>query len=122
MKQGTRVWIKCESSGRPADTLILNSTTREAILAIGKWMLETYMGNHITIRVARTEVDLTRNLREVRDADMMGELESLLGGTPEPSDQNDNDTEFDQSPQCPHGNRLNERCQDCVREHQIATM
>ena len=73
MKLNTMIWLKVESKGRPADTLLMNDTTHKCILAIGKWMANVYMGSHIDIRVARTEAELSRTPAErqqSRDEDM----------------------------------------------------
>jgi hypothetical protein len=135
VKMNTEVWLKCESKGRPAHTLKTNCSTREAILAIAKWLGEVYMGSHIDIRIARTELELaqsTQERRATKDGDMMAELESMLaGGTPEGDNDHINQAALEESimtiqnqikPVCPHGQPLSIPCLECRVEHNKATM
>lgn len=82
MKPETPVWLKCESVGRPANTLTMQCSTREAVRTIAEWLMGTYMGQKIRITLARTEEELsTRHSSNVQS--MMDELDSIIGGTPE---------------------------------------
>ncbi len=136
MKQETVVWAKFESSGKPADTLIFQSPIREVIFRMAKWLTTVYMGNHITIRLARIESDLYATSRQLRDSNLDNELAEMLelaglGGTPEGDHINQpalNDSISEvrsqmtpQILQCPHGESFAHLCMDCKREHNKAT-
>lgn len=83
MRLDTMVWIRCETKGRPADTIQEQLTIRDAVLRIAQWLAKVYMGSHIVIRIARTEAELHSASRKSRELDeLSGELDKLLGGTP----------------------------------------
>jgi uncharacterized protein YegP (UPF0339 family) len=86
MKPETKVWLKCESIGRPADTLVTNCTAREAMKALAQWILTTYMGSKIRIIMARSEAELADDRRSAAHNDVMADLESILGPEAEESD------------------------------------
>jgi hypothetical protein len=89
MKPNTRIWIKCENVGNPADMLVMNDSARECVLAIGQWLMGVYMGQKIRIAIARS---LRKNCMRIAahpaSGTMMNDLESIIGGTPEPSGEN----------------------------------
>jgi hypothetical protein len=62
----------------------MNCSTREAIKASAEWLMGVYMGSKIRITMARTEEELSENRKSNNVADMMADLESIIGGTPEP--------------------------------------
>lgn len=82
MKPNTQIWLSCRSIGRPADDLTFQGTIREAAMEIAKWLLATYMGSRIEIRVGRRLEDL-RDARIKQDSNMLEDLEALIGGTPD---------------------------------------
>lgn len=80
------VWLKCESVGRPESTITLNATNRECIKAIAEWLLETYMGQKIRITLARTEAELATDRRSAATAEMLADLDSMIGQVEENQD------------------------------------
>lgn len=80
MKPETKVWLKCESIGRPSDTLITLCTVREAIKVQANWLLGVYMGSKIRVLIARTEAELSDDRRSAANQDVMQDLESILNG------------------------------------------
>lgn len=86
MKPETKVWLKCESIGRPADTLVMQCSVREAMKVQANWILGVYMGSKIRISMARTEAELADDRRTAAQNDVMADLESILGAEPEESD------------------------------------
>lgn len=86
MKPETKVWLKCESIGRPADTLVMQCSVREAMKVQAQWILGVYMGSKIRISIARTEAELGDDRRSAATNDVMADLESILGSDTEESD------------------------------------
>jgi hypothetical protein len=93
VKPDTIVWLKLTNVGRPADAMICQLSTRDAILQIGKWILGAYMGQKIRITLARSEEELVENRKSSTVESMMSDLESLVGGTPEGSGSDNGDSE-----------------------------
>lgn len=85
MKPETKVWMRCESIGRPADTLVVNDSAREAMKALATWLMSVYMGSKIRVIIARTEAELGDDRRSAAQNDVMQDLESILG--PEPTQE-----------------------------------
>jgi len=83
VKPETKVWLRCESVGKPANTLEMQTSVREAVKSIAQWLMGVYMGSKIRITLAREQHELGDSAKSIKTSDLMGELESLLGGTPE---------------------------------------
>lgn len=82
MRENTEIWLRMESKGKPKFNVTEQVTIREAIFQIAKWLMAVYMGHRIEISIARRLEDLKpAGIRD--DIDMMSDLESLIGGTPD---------------------------------------
>jgi hypothetical protein len=79
MKPDTKIWLRCESVGRPEATITKQLTVREAIKEIAAWLLAIYMGQKIRIAIAREESGLATDRRSAANQDIMDDLESILG-------------------------------------------
>lgn len=88
MKQGTKVWAKCESMGRPNETLVINDSVYQCVMKFADWMQNTYMGSYMRFTIARTQQELEDATRKWArkekesgepDQDMMHDLITLLG-------------------------------------------
>jgi hypothetical protein len=86
MKPYTRIWLQCESVGRPETAIRKQVTVREATLEIATWLLDVYMGSKIRITIGRNETDLSSDRRSADVADILGDLESLIPASEEESD------------------------------------
>jgi hypothetical protein len=104
MKPETKVWLKCESIGRPADTFVMQCSAREAVKVLASWLMGVYMGSKIRILMARTEAELCDDRRSAANQDVMRDLESILGPEPELA--------------CVHGNTPND-CGVCKVEEAL---
>jgi hypothetical protein len=82
MKPNTQIWLSCRSIGRPANDLTFQGTIREAAMEIAKWLLATYMGSRIEIRVGRRPEDLLDS-KVKQDSNMLQDLEALIRETPQ---------------------------------------
>lgn len=85
MKQSTIVSMKLESVGRPAHTVTHEDVpVREATLLIARWLLDSYMGTHIRITLARTTAELQQAVSRGQGAGsnnpdlLLDELASVL--------------------------------------------
>lgn len=82
MKMSTTVWAQMESPGRPAATRRVNGPVSHVVMQFAKWMAEAYMGSHIRLTIARTEIELesilSRKATMTPDEDMLSELESFI--------------------------------------------
>lgn len=108
MKLNTRVWIRMQSKGRPKFTVTKQVVIRDAVLEIARWLTDVYMGSRLEISIARTEEELEAKTPAL-DNDIVAELESLLGGTPE---------EEELSLACLHGESPND-CGICKIEESL---
>jgi hypothetical protein len=88
MRSSTTVHWSLESVGRPEHSTSGKGTIREVTLAIAAWLLVVPMGHKIRIIIARDEADL-KDRRSAAKLELMDELESLLGGTPENEESTD---------------------------------
>jgi len=86
MRPETKIWLLCESTGKPSETIERQETAREAILTIAQWLMGVYMGGKIRIILARTQDEL-RDRRSAANQELMGTLESLLGEHKESDEQ-----------------------------------
>lgn len=85
MKPSTRVSIHLESVGRPDFTReIHDESLRDVTIELAKWLLESYMGSHIRITIARDKSTLrlhtgrTKKSNDLLNPDMMDDLTSIL--------------------------------------------
>jgi hypothetical protein len=81
MKPDTKIWLRCESVGRPESTITEQLVVRDAIKRIAAWLLQVYMGQKIRIAIAREESELASNRRSAANQDILDDLESILGPT-----------------------------------------
>jgi hypothetical protein len=105
VKLHTKVWMRCESKGRPAETITMNAPIRECIMKIADWLSKVYMGSHINIRIARTEAELSTS-QSTDISTLSSELDMMLGelgGTPESSESTGCDICGGLNTSCPEG-------------------
>jgi hypothetical protein len=82
MKATTKLWMRLQNVGRPADTLVVYDSVAGCMKRQMEWALGIYMGSGIVVRYARTEDELNRmGTKGSQFDDIVGDdIESWLDG------------------------------------------
>lgn len=84
MKLGTQVYARFESKGRPSDTRDCQGTLSHVTMQMARWLQEIYMGSHIRVTMARSELELNdhcgRGKASESAEEFKADLEALLTG------------------------------------------
>jgi hypothetical protein len=89
MRGSTKICFQFESVGRPEHTLEgRDQPLNECIRQLASWLLAVPMGHKIRVLIGRDMADL-KDRRSAAKLELMDELESLLGGTPENEESTD---------------------------------